>query len=154
MAVQNDMVRIWGRHLQDYTDRYPELQSLEFPEGTILDGELVVVRDGRPDFHALMARHRSWPGRLAAPVQYVVFDMLALGNKSLLKVPLRERREILDDALPKQPLLRRCEGVVGKGCSFFQKMIRQGHEGVVAKRLSSSYTPGRRSDAWQKIKQV
>src|SRR5262245_20028277 len=94
LAKQNGEVRIWGRHLQDYTDRYPELQSLPFPDGTILDGELVSVPNGRPDFHALMARHRSRPGRLAVPVQYVVFDLLALGKNSLLKVPLRERRVV------------------------------------------------------------
>src|SRR5262249_18441045 len=95
MARQNGKVRIWGRHLQDYTDRYPELHTLPFPDGTILDGELVAVPNGRPDFHALMARHRSRPGRLALPVQYVAFDVLTLGNNSLLRAPLRERRALL-----------------------------------------------------------
>src|SRR4051812_22268401 len=57
-SVTRESWRLWGRELQDYTDRYPELRVLlELPAGTMLDGELVMVRDGRPDFHALMSRH-------------------------------------------------------------------------------------------------
>src|SRR5277367_2831406 len=86
-AVEDSGVRLWGREGADYTGRYPELDVLrELPPGTMLDGELVVVRDGRPDFHALMSRHSRRPGRLpffAEPVTYVVFDLLYLGGRAL-----------------------------------------------------------------------
>jgi len=44
------------------------------------------------------------------------------------------------------------QGIVGSGCAFFQETSRQGLEGVMAKRLQSRYLPGKRTDAWLKIK--
>lgn len=56
LAKSDGHLRIWGREGQDYTPRYPELSvQLDLPDGTVLDGELVLLRNGRPDFHALMA---------------------------------------------------------------------------------------------------
>jgi ATP-dependent DNA ligase len=53
---------LWGRNGVIYTERYPELEVLRrLPSGTMLDGELVLIRDGRADFHALMSRHRRTP---------------------------------------------------------------------------------------------
>src|SRR5436190_24234284 len=57
-SVEPDGLRLWGREGADYSGRYPELEVLRrLPPGTLLDGELVVVRAGQPDFHALMSRH-------------------------------------------------------------------------------------------------
>src|SRR5437588_828216 len=75
-AVTRQNVRLWGRQLVDYTGRYPELEMLRrLPSGTMLDGELVVVRDGRGDFQALLSRHARRPLRsvpfFAEPVHYV-----------------------------------------------------------------------------------
>lgn len=150
-------LRIWGREGQDYTPRYPELAVLhELPDGTVLDGELVVIRAGRPDFHALMTRHRRTPRQtpyFAELVHYAVFDLLYLAGQSLLPRPLSERRELLRDILPDHSLISACQGVVEKGKKFFAKMVAAGHEGVVAKRLTSPYTPNKRGSAWHKIKE-
>ena len=43
-------------------------------------------------------------------------------------------------------------GVVGSGSEFFQRVVEQGHEGLMAKHLASSYLPGRRAASWKKIK--
>jgi ATP-dependent DNA ligase len=127
----------------------------ELPPGTMLDGELVVVRDSGPDFHALMSRHSRRPGRrpfLAEPVRYVVFDLLYLAGERLTHQPLSRRRELLHDVLPASPHLACCDGVVGNGKAFFSAVVAAGHEGVVAKRLTSRYSPsgerrlGRRSN--------
>jgi ATP-dependent DNA ligase len=82
-CVQDDRCRIWGRELADYTDRYPELDVLSrLPSGTVLDGELVVLRDGRADLSAILRRHHLASARkiqLASrhlPVTYVLFDCL------------------------------------------------------------------------------
>jgi ATP-dependent DNA ligase len=69
----------------DYTARYPELAVLgRLPSGTVVDGELVVLQDGRADFPALLRRHQRqhrnlfgttvFPQQL--PVTYVLFDLL------------------------------------------------------------------------------
>src|SRR5262245_25729908 len=76
-----------------YTERYPELAVLgRLARGTVLDGELVMLEDGRADFHVLMSRHRRRP-RLGLPffapaAHYIVFDLLYHRGRSLLDWPL------------------------------------------------------------------
>jgi ATP-dependent DNA ligase len=61
-AVEGDRWLLWGRELTDYTERYPELDGLRLlPPGTVVDGELVLLRDGRPDLQALLRRHLECP---------------------------------------------------------------------------------------------
>jgi ATP-dependent DNA ligase len=156
-SVERRGWRVWGREGIDYTDRYPELEILRWlPPGTMLDGELVALRDGQADFQLLMRRHARRPHSLpffTNSVQYVVFDLLYFRGRSLLDRPLSERRQLLED-LPRLPFVSLCEGVVGDGRAFFRAAVAQGHEGVVAKRLSSRYTPNKRGTAWRKIKQT
>src|SRR5262245_26903031 len=75
--------RMHGRKRRDLADRYPELAGLaSLPSGTVLDGELVVLRDdGRPDFPAILHREngnaaRAHDAARQMPVVYVVFDLL------------------------------------------------------------------------------
>lgn len=156
-AIEGGAVRVWGREGVDYSGRYPEVEAAlrQLPAGTVVDGELVMIREGRPDFHALMRRHARRPGRrprFTEPARYVVFDLLHHDGTSLVRQPLSERRARLHEVLPDDPVLALCEGVVGDGRRYFAEAIAAGHEGVVAKRLTSRYEPNRRSGAWQKIK--
>jgi ATP-dependent DNA ligase len=75
-------------------------------------------------------------------------------GKALLREPLVRRRALLRELLDKvhEPLLAYSEEVVGKGRTFFAQVVAHGHEGVMAKRLTSGYLPGQRSSAWRKIK--
>jgi bifunctional non-homologous end joining protein LigD len=154
--------RLWGRDRADYTLRYPELGTLRrLPADTILDGELVwLLPSGLPDLEALHARHQTttpawirYTSR-SQPVSYVVFDLLRERGRSLLGEPLRVRRERLQVLLGglQEPRVLFAQGVVGSGQAFFQAVVQQGHEGVMAKHRASRYLPGRRSAAWQKIK--
>jgi ATP-dependent DNA ligase len=155
-AIANGSWRLWGREGTDYTERYPELAVLRLlPAGTMLDGELVLLRDGRADFHALMSRHSRRPRRvpfLAEPVRYVVFDMLYHRGRCLTGQPFEERLHLLHTHLPELPCVALCEGVIGEGRAAFQAAVAAGHEGVVAKRLTGRYLPNQRG--WQKIKQT
>jgi ATP-dependent DNA ligase len=153
--------QLWGRDLADYTYRYPELAVLTgLPSGTVLDGELVLLRAGLPDLEAMLARHQlGCPTKIrqrsqAAPVTYVLFDALCHQGKSLLAEPLYRRRQVLQQLLEQlaQPRLVFSEGIVGFGQAFFKQAVAQGQEGVKAKHLSSPYLPGRRSASWRKIK--
>jgi DNA ligase D-like protein (predicted ligase) len=156
-------LRMHGRRRRDLATRYPELAFLaELADGTVLDGELVVLReDGRPDFRAILSRENASPARVASamarhPVVYVVFDLLFEAGASLLALPLRTRRERLQAvvAAAGQPRLMLSDGVVGQGLSLFEAARTQELEGIVAKRLDAPYLPGERGDAWQKIKPV
>jgi DNA ligase D-like protein (predicted ligase) len=160
-AVTMDRCQVWGRNCADYSGRYPELNVLSrLPVGTVVDGELVLLRDGLPDLAALLHRHplvRPEQIRRASqlsPVRYVLFDLLTQEGRSLLAEPLHERRARLAELVAKlaEPGVVLSEGVIGTGQEYCQRVMSQGHEGVMAKRLTSHYFPGRRSPSWRKIK--
>jgi bifunctional non-homologous end joining protein LigD len=160
-TVEAGQVRLWGRELTDYTGRYPEMDALrKLPEGTVVDGELVVLRDGRADLDAVLRRHQMtgrFQTKLASrqdPAVYVAFDLLFHRGRSLISEPLVRRREILADTLGQVDPCRvvLSDGIVGAGTAWFEQVVRQGHEGVMAKHLAGHYLPGKRSSSWRKIK--
>jgi ATP-dependent DNA ligase len=160
-ALERHGWRLWGRQQTAYTQRYPELEGLRrWPAGTLLDGELITLRAGRPCLAALLQRHAltdplqiCWAQRWC-PVQYVVFDLLYYAGRSLLREPLAQRRQRLAElcaAVP-APGAEFSAGVVGSGRAFYQAVVAAGHEGVMAKLLTAPYRPGRRALSWRKIK--
>src|SRR5262245_26812869 len=162
LAAHDATWALWGRDGGDYRPRYPELAVMaRLPKGTIFDGELVRWGpSGIPTLGAILRRHQLvHPGRIARascnfPVAYVVFDLLYLRGRSLLAEQLHIRRAALQALLGKlnEPALCFSEGASGAGKLFFETLMAQGHEGMMAKHLTSRYRPGRRSSAWLKIK--
>jgi len=157
--VAGGRVRLVSRSDKDMTGSYPELAVLGDLTGTpvVLDGEIVALRDGRPDFGLLQSRmHVRRPAEpllRAAPVGYYVFDLLHLGDESLLPRPYTERRDRLaalhlDTAPVRTPPWWR-----GGAADVLAASIAQGLEGIVGKPLTSHYHPGRRRD-WIKVKNV
>ena len=153
--------RLVNRNRANVTDRHPELGFLAcLPAGTILDGEVVVLQDGKPNFGLLLSRNQTLaPFKIQClartlPATYVAFDLLYDRFESLLALPLNVRRERLEKLMRShsQPRLVFSQGVIGSGKAFFAEVCRFGLEGVMAKRLTSCYRPGRRTDAWIKIK--
>ncbi len=159
--VERDGYRLINRHQAERTAQSPELAPLaELPAGTILDGELVVFADGRPDFRRLLSRDQTcdpFKIRLSSrlrPATYVVFDLLYDDYRPLLAQPLSERRRRLCQLVEKfdRPELALSEGIVENGRALFDEVCQLGLEGLVAKRLASPYRPGRRTKDWIKIK--
>ena len=131
------------------------------PTGTLVDGELVAFdADGRPNLRRLLRRHgladpwRIRQARQWCPVRYVLFDLLYHRGRCLMPEPLVRRREVLAEVCQKldEVDVQFSEGVVGRGRVLYAAVLGQGHEGVMAKHLASTYRPGRRSGAWLKIK--
>jgi bifunctional non-homologous end joining protein LigD len=160
-AVDQGHWRIWGRERAGYDGRYPELEVLRrLPPGTVVDGELVVFQDGRPDLHALLRRHHLvHPDRIRhasaqAPIHYLLFDLLYHRGRSLLQEPLQRRRGVLADLVAAsdvpQPVYS--AALAGRGQDVFARVVAQGHEGILATHQSSPYLPGQRSATWLKIK--
>jgi DNA ligase D-like protein (predicted ligase) len=159
--IDREGYRLVNRRRLDMTGRYPEFAFLaELPPGTVLDGEMVVLQDGKPDFALLMSREQSRsPRKIASqaralPATYLVFDLLYESFVSLTAEPLRARRDRLERLIRRvhSPRLVLSEGVVGHGKAVFEEACRLNLEGVVAKRLTSPYLAGKRTDAWIKIK--
>jgi DNA ligase D-like protein (predicted ligase) len=160
--VEPDGYRLMTRSGNDVTSRYPELQPLaDMPCGCLLDGELVVLNEeGKPDFHTVLAREHT-PSPVASrnrsaksPASFIVFDLLYQDYTELVGQPLRERRERLIDVMQPDAAGRLAisEGVIGPGQELFKQVVGRDMEGVVAKRLNSRYFPGKRTDAWIKIR--
>ena len=149
-------IRLQNRRLKDITYRYPELRGIRLNRGSmVIDGELVVLRNGVPDFNLLQKREQSGrPERIrllseSLPATYIAFDLLYLNGKSLLNTPLVIRRENLIGSLPEGLILS--EGFE-EGKKLFFHALRLGFEGIMAKEKTSPYLMGRRSSYWLKIK--
>lgn len=135
---------------------FPDLTAIAAALGkrrVTLDGELVCLRDdGRPDFARL--RHRltgSAVGR--RPATFQVFDVLHLDGNSTRPLPYAERRALLEELALDGPAWRTPASVVVERSEDFVARVEElGLEGVVAKRLSSTYLSGRRCTAWIKRK--
>ncbi len=155
-------LQLQSRNLIEITDRYPELGRLGRALGShsaILDGEIVALdAAGRPSFGMLQQRigvaSRAQAKRLAkaTPVTYMIFDVLWLDGHSLMELPYTERRARLEGLALGGESWRTPEYVPGQGAALLAASAEQGLEGILAKRLDSTYQPGLRSRAWVKIK--
>lgn len=154
---------ITSRNQNVVTNQYPELQQLSKNLGgqnIILDGEIIVLdKIGHPSFSLLQQRMGlTSPSVIInkmheVPVTYIIFDILQLNNKSLLELPYTERRNILETLHLVGPNWQTPAYQLGNGRQILQVVSALGLEGIVAKRLTSCYSPGKRSDNWLKIKQ-
>jgi bifunctional non-homologous end joining protein LigD len=160
--VQHGDLRMWTRNGNDISGRYPELDPL--PGGldghdALLDGEVVTFDDqGRPSFERLQRRmHVTSSTEIArltgeVPVEYLIFDLLWLDGHLTTALPYDDRRRLLRDLVADGATWRVPPHEVGDGRETIDISKRFELEGVVAKRLDSSYEPGRRSSAWLKVK--
>ncbi|HEY0578738.1 MAG TPA: non-homologous end-joining DNA ligase [Pseudonocardia sp.] len=159
VAAAGDQVRITSRNSNDVTAGYPEITEtgLGSEHTVLLDGELVALdAQGRPDFGLLQQRmHVRAPSealRTRVPVRLYVFDLLSLDGESLLHQTYDARRaRLLElgmeslDRIDVPPSITDLSG--GQALEIARA---HGLEGVVAKRRTSRYEPGRRSPAWIK----
>ncbi len=155
--------RLFSRNLTDITGSFPDIvhkivRTVQIEEA-ILEGEVIAVDgSGAPlPFQVLMRRL----GRVRdlekliqeIPVRLYLFDILDKDGRILIDMPYEERWKALEQTslslVPRIIPAKREEGE-----AFFEKAIGEGYEGLMAKALSSIYTPGVRGRAWLKIKKV
>jgi bifunctional non-homologous end joining protein LigD len=154
--------RIESRNLNDVTRQYPEaaaIGSALAKRSAVLDGEVVAFDEhGRPSFERLQGRmHLTGDAAIGArtrstPIAYVVFDLLYLDGRNLMREPYTERRARLEELDLNGPTWRTPAYHRGQGKALLEASARQGLEGIVAKRLDSQYEPGKRNGSWLKVK--
>ncbi|HEY7477197.1 MAG TPA: non-homologous end-joining DNA ligase [Actinomycetota bacterium] len=147
---------------RDATPQYPEIHMIHEvvdQVNAVLDGEIVAFdEDGKNSFGVLQQRmNLSNPReieriRRRIPVSFVAFDLLWLDGQDTTGLPLEQRRELLGYVVEQDERLQVIAHVEGTGTALVDAARSQGLEGVVAKRRGSPYVPGRRTDAWRKIK--
>ena len=156
-------VRIFSRRLNDVTESMPDIVKLVNekinPDKVILDGEVVAVaEDGTPfPFQIVMRRfgrsqdvdkvHRE------IRLKLYLFDILLLNEEMTIDKTYSKRRKLLEENIPIELLV---ENLVTQDLDeakeFFDKTKTMGHEGVLAKKIDSTYSPGVRGKSWLKIK--
>ena len=157
-------LRLESRNLRDVTSQYPEVGRIVgglAGRPAVLDGELVAYDEqGRPSFQRLQRRmHVGSESEVRrrqgeAPVTYVIFDLLHLDGRPLLDLPYEERRAELEALGLEGDSWQTPSYHRGDGAALLAASRGQGLEGIVAKRLSSPYRPGRRTRDWLKVKNV
>ncbi|HEY3114801.1 MAG TPA: DNA ligase D [Gemmatimonadaceae bacterium] len=160
-------VKLMTRNGKDKAKQFPEIVaalkklSSRTRKTLVLDGEIVALIAGEParfqelqsrmhvkDSH-IIERHSS-----TTPSALILFDILMDGDEVLLREPWVERRARLVKRVGKHltPQLRLTESIEGNGKKMLDKARREGWEGVIAKRIDSTYEPGHRSHNWLKLK--
>ncbi|POH35710.1 ATP-dependent DNA ligase [Sinorhizobium americanum] len=157
--IEPDRVRIVTRGGYDWTSRFPSIAAearLLGLKTAILDGEAVVLDEhGRSDFGMLQRALGRKPS-LHDPreILFFAFDLLYLDGRDLRRLPLSERRRLLEPIVAgRDGVIRLSEEVEASGEEFFRIACEHGLEGIVAKRRDKPYHSGRRPD-WLKIKCV
>jgi bifunctional non-homologous end joining protein LigD len=161
-AVEGGRTTLTTRQGNDATVRFPELRGLGEALGqteVVLDGEIVALDErGVPSFEALQPRMHAGSASKARklqaerPVVCMLFDLLWLDGHSTCELPYRERRALLERLQLSGPAWQTPPVSTGHGEAVLATATELGLEGVVAKRLDSTYQPGRRSDSWRKVK--
>ena len=140
--------------------KVPELSNLHrfAKERCILDGELVILRNGVPDFFELQKRSltsNKFKLMLSSenyPACFVAYDILYRKDNSLLELPLLERKGLLSETINEDPQLAISRFVPEKGIELFDLAKLQQLEGVIAKKSNSKYYLDKRTKEWIKFK--
>jgi bifunctional non-homologous end joining protein LigD len=157
MAIKNDRkVSLISRNGNKLDARFPEIvgavKNLPARE-YVIDGEVVALdEDGRSSFQLLQGLEME--GR-KAPLRFYLFDLLQLDGKSLLGLPLEQRKQVLAKICENVGDPIRYSGEIsGDVKSLLAEVKRRGLEGLIGKQRNSVYEPGRRSGTWIKLKCV
>jgi len=160
-----DTVRIFSRRLSDVTASIPEIAILVkravAGKRALLEGEVIAIDgDGKPlPFQDLMRRFRRTHDVAVTtakiPLQLHLFDILLLDDDELIDRRYAERREILERVVHGAFLAPRLvSSDEAEIRSLFKKALAEGHEGLMAKALDSTYEVGKRGKKWFKLKKA
>ncbi len=166
--LQSDCVDMFSRNLEKTTGMFPELADAarhDFDaETAIIDGEALAINEETGEFYpfqvTVQRKRKHQVERMAEefPLVLVAFDLLYVNGRDLTNLSYSERRAELASRLKMGGRIRLSEGEVVSTAeelqAFFDKGLEKGHEGVVAKRVSSSYEPGARNFNWIKLKRA
>jgi DNA ligase D-like protein (predicted ligase)/DNA ligase D-like protein (predicted 3'-phosphoesterase) len=161
IAYVDKELSLRSRNQKELIDNFPELNELKQQNhAMVLDGEIIILNKGKVNFQAMLERGKAASETEIAvrtkqsPAAYIVFDILEKDGKPLLDLPLTERKKILKETLKETEHTILAEFVEEKGEVYYEAILKQGLEGVMAKKKSSTYEPGVRSNNWLKIKKL
>ncbi len=150
-TMDRNHVTLVSRNGKSFAEKFPPVFEAIQAWGirAVVDGEVVAIdENGVANFNALQNWRRAEDGQLV----YYVFDLLWYDGKDLTKLPLWQRKALLQQCLPDTGLIRTGFSANGEGIAFFEAVEKLGLEGMIAKRSDSAYKAGDRSSDWLKVK--
>lgn len=141
---------------------YPELNGLAHTvqKRCIIDGELVIMSRGKPDFYTLQKRslltdpYKIERASKRHPVLFIAYDILYVDGKECLRMPLLERKALLAKTVQEGHGLVLTQYIEEQGITLFEQVKARQLEGIIAKKKDSIYQMGIRSKNWLKIKHL
>ncbi len=166
IIVRQGQLFVWSRGEELLTDKFPELGVLKgaLPDGTVIDGELLGFRDGKPlPFQALqtriMRKNVSVKHQKDCPIRILAYDVLEYGGQDVRDQPLQGRRQLLESLLDQASVVAIMDlspVVTFDSWEALSHMRDQSRdhvaEGFMLKRLDSQYETGRKKGSWHKWK--
>lgn len=153
---KNKKIKMYSRNHKLINHTYPEILeklSSRSSKDFIIDGEIVVGQGKLGSFSKLQTRmHRLSPEKKLF-LSFFVFDLLYFDHQNLQKLPLIERKQHLKKVFTFNRTVRFCSHRITNGKSFYKKVTKEGFEGVIAKKINSTYKSKRTRD-WLKFKAV
>lgn len=140
--------------------RFPELKEIyrSCKYKCILDGELNVLINGKPDFNEVQKRSimtDPFKIQLAAsrkPANFIAYDIIYYKNHLVTELPLIERKALLHEVVNDDQFIRKSKYIDTYGKSLFEVAKQEALEGVVGKKKNSLYWFGKKTRDWKKIK--
>jgi ATP-dependent DNA ligase len=162
ITCSNGHIRLLSRTGKDMTTKFPEvvadLAASIGQVGAVLDGELICLTEGKPDFYAVMSRLQGSGGKVESmartrPATFMAFDILHVAGHDCTHRPLVDRQATLAKHITPSDHVQIIDSWPGtSGQQVADAVAKMGLEGVVGKRKESVYRPGVRSRDWVKVK--
>lgn len=162
LAFLTDHTELHNKRGNLLLPKFPELAQIhkQVKKPCVLDGELMVQRNGSPDFYEVARRSimtNRFKVELASqqyPATFVAFDILSIEERDVTSLPLLERKTLLSQNIQESDRLAVSRYIRENGTALYNLAAQQDLEGVVAKRHDSLYFCGRRTKDWIKIKNL
>ncbi|HEY8805758.1 MAG TPA: RNA ligase family protein [Clostridium sp.] len=140
--------------------KVPELANIhkQVKKRCILDGELIVIKDGKPNFYEIQRRSlmsNTFKIQLASsklPASFTAFDILYYDDHQVTDLPLMERKKLLAKVINENERIAISRYIEEQGIQFYQLAKQNDLEGIVAKRKVSKYYLDKKTKDWIKIK--
>lgn len=158
--LDRDVIDLRNKRNKELLPLFPELSQLNdfVSQKCILEGELIVIKNGKPDFYEIQKRTmmtNHFKIEMSAKTYhatYVAYDILYAGNQILIDESIEKRKDILNSIIKENEYIALSKVVENRGIQLFDIVKEQSLEGVVAKRKGSKYFFGKRSQDWIKFK--
>lgn len=162
LYIDKASVEIRNKRNKNLNATYPELKDAykQVKQRCILDGEIFVMKNGKPDFYEIQKRSimtNTMKIEFAMkqyPVSFSAFDILYNGNEQITNKPQADRKTALQDNIIENERISISRFVPDKGIALYNLTVEQGLEGIVAKRKDSKYLIGKTTKDWVKIKNL